>query len=128
MHSWKITSCIYVNKAMHCGIPSKRTIRFYCEGNIRANIPIYIANIRVACSVNTPLRWPSCKSAITSQFSVCWISVLGLIYDLHFFCLVSCVKSQFTHPYILTIVTKKMELVRESYLHFRMPYPVSFTL
>ena len=49
------TSFVYANKAVHYGIPSKRIISFSCEINIRANIPIYVANIHVVSSGNTPL-------------------------------------------------------------------------
>ena len=33
-------------------LPAMRIIRFLCESNIRANIPIYVANIPVACGGN----------------------------------------------------------------------------
>ena len=57
MYLWQTTSCIYVNKAMHCGIPSNQINRFWCESNIRANIPIYFANIRIASSGNAFYEW-----------------------------------------------------------------------
>ena len=84
VYLWQTTGCIYVDKAVHYGMPSSTCNYVLCDSNICANIHIYVTNNRIASGGNwrcALVRWRNVGTKLmlcVGQWSIIITGHVGL--------------------------------------------------